>query len=133
MKYLCHTKYYKVGACNEEILVNLWENVESIGNFIAKGSKAICAVNSYDAFRYFARNDDGNGKQRGTLTYKIAFAPRHPNKNNGYRFTEDEIEMLEKDYSKFLVKDSDVILFNYDFFNADIEELEGLYKRLEVA
>ena len=63
------------------------------------------------------------------LTYKIAYAPRHPNEDNDFRFTEEEIEMLRKEYGKYLVKDNKAVIFNFDFFNAEIEELKELYER----
>lgn len=53
--------------------------------------------------------------------------------DNDYRFTEAEIEMLRTEYNRFLVDDRVAVIFNYDFFNADIDELKELYERLEVA
>lgn len=131
MKYICHKKYNKKAACGEELLVCVDDELETVGPFIAQNEKAVCAITSEDAYVYFARNDDGNGRKRGNLTYKIAYAPRHPNKDNGFRFTEEEIEMLEENYSKYLRKDSNTIIFNYDFFNASIEDLQEIYNRLE--
>ena len=133
MKYICHNRYKKTGASGKEYLVRFKDEIETVGNFIAKGAEAVCAITSDDAFRHFARNDDNNGLERGKLTYKIAYAPRRPNIDNDYRFTETEIEMLRTEYSRFLIKDNVAVIFNYDFFNADIEELRELYKRLEVA
>lgn len=133
MKYICHNRYKKTGASGKEYLVRFKDEIETVGNFIAKGAEAVCAITSDDAFRHFARNDDNNGLERGKLTYKIAYAPRRPNIDNDYRFTETEIEMLRTEYGHFLIKDNVAVIFNYDFFNADIEELRELYKRLEVA
>jgi hypothetical protein len=39
--------------------------------------------------------------------------------------------MLTKDYQRFL-KPTDMILFNNDFFNAEISELEELAKKLNI-
>lgn len=79
---------------------------------------------------HFARNDDGNGLYRGKLTYSIAYASRKPNKENEYRFTENEISWLRKNYSKYLREDDVAVIFNYDFFNADICELEKIAKKI---
>lgn len=131
VEYICHRKYSKIAACGDYLTFKQNARFETIGCFIAHDKRAICTVNSEDAHRYFAKNDDGNGIKRGNLTYKIAYAPRHPNKENGFRFTPDEIEMLEKDYDRFLRKDTDTIIFNNAFFNAKIEDLQEIYNRLE--
>lgn len=133
MQYICHVRYDKIGASGKKYLIRFKDKVETVGHWIAKGAEAICADTSDDAFRHFARNDDNNGMERGKLTYKIAYAPRHPNIDNDYRFTENEIDMLRQEYDRFLIKDKTAVIFNYDFFNADIEELRELYNRLEVA
>ena len=118
MNYICHRRYKKEGASGKEHLIRRKTNLESIGKFIAIGAEAICSTTSADAFQYFARNDDGNGLERGRLTYEIAYAPRHPNKDNGFRFTEGEREMLVDEYRRFLRQDVDTIIFNFDFFIA---------------
>lgn len=130
MKYICHNRYNKKGASGKEYLIRFKDEIETVGRFIAKGAEGICTVTSDDAFRHFARNDDGKGLERGKLTYKIAYAPRHPNEDNDFRFTEEEIEMLRKEYGNYLVRDNKAVIFNFDFFNAEIEELKELYERL---
>ena len=132
MKYICHKKFDKMTVCGEHMTFKKNAQLEVIGKFIAYGKKAICATTSEDAYMFFARNDDGKGIERGKLTYAIAYAKRHPNKDNGFRFTPSEIEMLETEYGQYLRKDTDTIIFNHDFFNADIEDLREIAKRLEV-
>lgn len=131
MEYICHTRYKKRGASGREYNLPRGTVLETVGPFIAKDNTAVCRVDSEDAHVYFARNDDGCGMERGRLTSAIAYSDRHPNEDNGYRFTDEEIEMLERDYGHFLRK-LDVILFNHDFFNADILTLREIAKRLEV-
>lgn len=100
------------------------------GNFIVtKDGKLICYTTSHTAHKYFARNDDGNGLERGKLTYAIAYGTR---KKSNFRFTVKEQQMLIRDWGRFLKKDLDVILFNHDFFNADIEELQKLADILKI-
>lgn len=132
MEYICHKRFKGIGASGKEYLIRRKEKLQSVGRFISLGAEAVCVPSSENAYKYFARNDDGNGLRRGELTYRIAYSPRHPNENNGYRFTDAEREMLETEYSHFLRQDVDTIVFNYDFFNADIEELEEIARRLEV-
>lgn len=131
MQYVCHQRYRKKGACGRKYFFKPGDILESIGPFIAKDNREVCSRSSDDAFRYFARNDDGHGMERGELTYSVAYAERHPNKENGYRFTPEEIGMLEREYPQYLVPGIDVILFNADFFNADISVLREIKNRLE--
>lgn len=129
MEYICHRRYKKTGASGKEYNFRRGTKLETISNFIALNDGAVCSAKSLDAFQYFSRNDDGRGLERGDLTYAIAFSPRKPNKDNDFRFTDKEREMLCKEYKHFL-KDMDFIVFNYDFFNAEIEELQKLADRL---
>lgn len=132
MQYVCHQRYRKKGACGRKYFFKPGDALESIGPFISKDNREVCSRKSDDAFRHFARNDDGLGMERGRLSYHIAYAERHPNKNDGYRFTPEEIEMLERDYPQYLVPGIDVILFNADFFNAEISVLKEIKNKLEV-
>lgn len=131
MEYICHTRYKKRGASGREYNIRRGTVLNSIGAYIAKDNAAVCRVDSEDAYMHFSRNDDGLGMRRGELTAAIAYSDRHPNEDNGYRFTEAEIEMLEADYGDFLRK-LDVIRFNHKFFNADIDVLCEMARRLEV-
>lgn len=126
MKYVVHRRYKSIGTCGEYFNFKPGTVLETIGRFISKDNKAVCAIHSEDAHRHFSRDDDGKGAERGALTYAIAYAPR----GDGFRFTDEEQDMLRKEYSHFLVKDQDVILFNDDFFNSAIPELKTLYKRI---
>lgn len=130
MKYICHRRYKKVGASGDAYNFRRETEFETIGDFIAYENKAVCSIRSADAYMYFARNDDGKGLERGRLTYAIAYSERTPNKNDKFRFTPEERDILCAEYGYFLEKDLDFIVFNYDFFNAEIEELQELYDRI---
>jgi hypothetical protein len=65
--------------------------------------------------------------RRGKLAYAIAYASR----GDKYRFSEEEIAMLTRDYQRFL-KPTETILFNDDFFKAEIADLEELAKKLNI-
>ena len=80
---------------------------------------------------HFAPDDDGQGLRRGQLCWKVAYSFRRPNKDNNFRFTDKEIEMLQEEYPHFLVDGGDPVLFCHEFFQAEVKELEGLFSRLE--
>ncbi len=131
MEYVVHRRFRAKAACGELMNIPYGAKFETIGDFIATpDGKAICFTTSEAAQQYFARNDDGQGLERGKLTYAIAYAPRRA--GNGFRFTDDEIVMLEKHWSHFLMDDVDTILFNEDFFNAQVPELAMLAAALNI-
>lgn len=132
MEYICHKRYKKTGASGEEYNFPYGTKLRTVGTFIANGPEAVCSVKSEDAYMYWARNDDGQGLMRGMLTHAIAYSHRKPNKDNGFRFTPEEIEILEKEYPHFLRQDTDTIIFNHEFFNAEVDELKKMADRLEV-
>lgn len=132
MKYICHRKYNKIGACNELYNIEVGQTFFTIGKYIADDSKAICHIASEDAFKYFAKDDDGQGLERGRLTYEIAYADRHPNSNNGFRFTEAERDMLVEQYGQYIKDNTEYLRFNYDFFNADVNIIKEIANKLGV-
>jgi len=136
MQYITHHRLRGKAACGLELNVPYATSFSTIGNFIATNdSKAICYTTSEMAHKYFARNDDGQGLRRGALTYAIAYSQRHRTNTEGnraQRFTDEEIETLERDWSKYLIPDISVILFNHDFFNAEVDDLEKMAKALNI-
>ena len=130
MEYVCHRRYQKRGANGKPYNLKVGSRFDSIGQFIAYKNAAICSIRSEDAYMHFARNDDGRGLERGRLTYEIAYSDRHPNEDNGFRFTDEEARILMRDYSRFIRQDVDTIIFNFEFFNASIEELKEIKERV---
>ena len=109
--------------------------METAGDFIiTTEGKPICYATSEAAKMHFARNDDGQGLERGKLTWAIAYSKRVRTGPNGrqQRFTEEEIELLERKWAHFLRQDVEVILFNEDFFAAAVPELKELADALHI-
>lgn len=131
MEYVVHRRFKNRAAYGKIVDIPVGAKFESIGYWIAtKDGKAICAITSENAKRHFARNDDGCGLKRGELTYAIAFGPRR--EGEGFRFSDDEIEMLESRWSHFLNTEVDTILFNDNFFKASMLELWSLASALNI-
>jgi len=127
MQYICHRRYKQTGASGKKYNFPYGTTLDSIGKFIAYNNEAVCAVTSEDAHQFFARNDDGRGLERGALTYAIAYRPR----GLGFRFTDWDRTMLEHEYPQFL-KNTEFILFNHDFFDAEISVLEEIANKLRI-
>lgn len=132
MNYIVHKRFKQTGASGERYNFPYGTELETIGNFIAYNNEAVCTTTSQQAHEYFARNDDGRGLERGKLTYAIAFSSRHPNKTDTFRFTPEQRNLLIEKYSHFLIPSEEWILFNHNFFNAEVEELEEMAQQLEV-
>lgn len=136
MEYIAHKRFKSMAACKRVLNIPYGTKLESIGRFIATpDGKAVCFTTSENAHKYFSRNDDDNGLERGALTYAIAYEKR-PLINNKisqfYRFSNEEIKLLESHWKHFLRDDVDVILFNHEFFNADIWQLRELARQLKI-
>lgn len=86
----------------------------------------VCYVGSYVAFDCFSQNDDGNGKERGRL--KTAIIKKLQRKE--YDSTYDN--RWEKVWNDSICKKyknpefTDHWLWNYDFYNAPIEDLSHI-------
>ena len=117
MKYITHNRFKKLAACGEAVNIPYGTEMETAGDFIiTTEGKPICYATSEAAKMHFARNDDGQGLERGKLTWAIAYSQRVRTGPNGrqQRFTEE------------------VILFNEDFFAAAVPELKELADALHI-
>lgn len=137
-EYITHRRFKNLALCGEKINLPYGTKLFAAGNFIfTKDKKVICSVTSLNAHKHFAINDDDRGLERGKLTYAIAYSNRkkicytYDKQQIFCRFSEDEQEMLKKEY-KYFLKDHDNIVFNHDFYNADLEELQKLADALKI-
>lgn len=123
MTYIAHRRYRGKTAAGITVNFPRGTEFEAIGPWIARDGKAVCAIHSDTAQKYFARNDDGCGLLRGQYTRKIAWEPRD---RGGFRFTEDERDLLATKWAKFLRPEHEFIIFNDDFFAAEIMDLRQM-------
>ncbi len=131
MKYVAHHRYKGLDAGGKLVNIRCGTEFETVGDFIATPEgRGICFASSEVAHQYFAVNDDGRGLERGALTHAIAYSRR--NSGNGFRFSDSEIEMLERSWGHWLRRDADTIIFNEDFFAAQPEGLRRLADALKI-
>lgn len=78
----------------------------------------ICYETSENAHRHFARNDDGNGLERGRLTREI----QKRLKNRKEKWSKVWEDPLCQKYKR--QDHPDHWLWNHDFYNAPIEDLQ---------
>lgn len=124
MRYICTKPYHDDSLFGEEkIILKVGEEVQTNEQFIiSQNNHLICRIDSEVGHVYFARDDDGNGLERGLITYILAFETK---------FTDVQKQILIEKYPQFL-RGIDVFLFNYDFFKAEIEDLRDMANDLGV-
>ena len=127
---------------------------EERGNMICCKGKPLCFATSENAHQYFSRNDDGQGERRGELVREIMGQLKTPEVRHKpdpkyplaeYHMTAKESAKLEsarkarneawgrvwddpsiRKYKR--VEFADYWLFNHDFYNAPVEDLEYILK-----
>ena len=135
MKLVVHHRYRGLDAAGKRMNVRYGTELVTVGDFIATTEgRRICFTTSDVAHRYFAANDDGRGLERGVLIHAIAYSNRTREWPDGsiHRFSEAEVEMLEREWGHWLRQDVDTILFNNDFFAAQPEDLQRLADALKI-
>lgn len=102
---------------------------ETIRGYIFCQNGPVCAVTSQNAYDYFAQNDDGQGAYRGKLTQSILQKLRSLKENKEENQKAWEKIWNDKTCLKYKRPEhSDYWVWSYDFYNAEITELEYIQK-----
>lgn len=128
MKYIVHTRFKAKAICGEVNLPALTE-VELKDNMLYWQDKPLCVITSENAHTYFARNDDGQGMERGRLTQAITKTLE--NNDDKYQERWDKVweDTICQKYKR--TEYADYWLWNHAFFNADIADLEHIYNLIK--
>ena len=124
MDYICFNRFNQNALCGE-VNIPYGTKLDETNNIISYHENPICYIKSQNAYDYFARNDDGKGLERGKLTSEIIKLLN--NRNDGkYQNRWDRIwgDLSLLKYKR--PEHDDYWLWNYDFFNASIEELNRI-------
>lgn len=128
MDYITHTRFKTKAICGEVNLPAMTE-VELKDNMLYYQNKPLCVITSENAHNYFARNDDGQGMERGRLIYQIQKILQK--KDEKYQSRWDKIWNDEK-CQKYKRKEyADFWLWNHAFYNAEIEDLQYIYNLIQ--
>lgn len=133
--YITHRRFRGKALSGKEVNIPAMTKLDGEDGLILYNNEPLCFDTSQVAHKYITRNDDGNGMERGMLTYEIAFSNRKRfsnDKTRRQRFTDEEIELLSTKWQKYLNPDVDVILFNQAFFDGNIGELREMAKDLHM-
>lgn len=135
MEYITHTRYSGKDMNGEDILIRRGQRLERRGDILYYDNKPVCIYRSLIGKMHFAKNDDGHGLERGKLSYAIAYAPRLRHSDDGarqQRFSDDELEILHRDWPQYLKPNLDVLLFNDKFFEESPDVLKQIAEAVNI-
>ena len=121
MTYLV-TRRFKAKTMSGIVNLPYGTACELRGETIYHGGKPLCFVTSENAHQYFSRNDDGKGERRGELVREIMGRVKGNSEAWGRVWDDPSIRKYKR------VEFADYWLFNHDFYNAPIEDLEYILK-----
>lgn len=129
MEYIVHKRFKNLSMSGQ---INLPYNTkcEESNGVIYYDNKPICYTTSQNAYDYFARNNDKNGQKRGKLTKEIVATLANRDENYQERWN----KLWDNEYvQKFRRKEhGDFWVWNYDFYNASIDDLQTIKKIIEL-
>lgn len=120
MEYIVYRQFNTKAICGE---VNLPVGTicQYDQGFITYDGKALCVVTSENAHRYFAKNNDGRGLERGQLVHSILKKLRDQDDACHERWTAVENDPICKIYKRHDHPDN--WLWNHAFYGANIGHL----------
>lgn len=122
MKYITIKRFKRTGI-GGHFNIPYGTEVNRQGEMLIFDGKEICVARSAAAHEYFARDDDDNGLERGKLSHAII------NTLGGFS---NNAELWEKIFENELAQKyrrtehADYWLWNDDFFNAPLDDLQYL-------
>lgn len=125
MQYICHKRFKDKVLCGKVNLPAMTQCEEVSGVIFHKGNP-ICAIASENAHQYFTRNDDGQGLLRGKLTQAIQTTLRKRDKDHQARWDKVWADSICQKYKR--TEHADYWLWNHEFYNADIYDLQHIAK-----
>ena len=138
IKFLLHTDYSGTILTNpvteKEFKQGTIAYLDPYTELIHINEFPICHKDSEVANMYFCRDDDNQGWLRHKYTYAIAYSKRQRIHKDGTvsRLTEEETDIIISKWKHFIKDVPDVILFNSNFFNATIEDLQKLAREINI-
>ncbi len=118
------TKRFKTKAMCGPVNIPYGVECEAIGNTIFFHGLPLCYTTSQNAHDYFARNDDGQGLMRGKIIQDIQKMLSDKRDQSRYEYRWSKIWANDLCYKYKRVEHEDFWLWNHEFYNAPIEDLQ---------
>ena len=99
------------------------------GYLILDDGRRLCTVTSQNAYDYFSRDDDGMGRERGTLVHDIRRTLER--RDAKYQSRWDRLWADEGANKLRRTEHEDYWLWSFAFYNADVNELRRISRLLE--
>ena len=128
MKYITFSRFKGVAICGDVNIAALTE-VDERGDIICLDDKPVCFTKSENAHKHFARNDDGNGMERGWLTSTIIGTLKIHDDKYQERWDRVWNDDLCQKYKHPLHHDH--WIWNHRFYNAPLEDLKHIYNLIK--
>lgn len=129
MKYIAHRRFRKYAICGP-VNIPAATELECKDGIIIYNNGLVCYEGSETDHQFFTRNDDGNGMKRGELTQAImktlAKTKGRGDKEHQERWDKVWNDPICQPYRR--ADDDKYWLWNHDFFNAPIEDLQHIAK-----
>ena len=125
MEYIVHKRFKENAICGKVNLPALTICTES-GGMIYHNGKPLCSAFSQNAYKYFARNDDKRGLERGKLVTAITTALEKQDEHYQERWDKIWADPACRQFKR--PQSEDHWLWNFAFYNAEIFSLEHIAK-----
>ena len=123
MNYICIYEYSGKSINCKHVNIPYGADMTDNGNYIFDAdNNPICRIDSQVGHMYFANNDDGNGLERGAIIRKLTI---------DCKYSDEQVNIIFDNYSDFL-QSTEFLLFNNDFYRADIDTLRTLIDDLGI-
>lgn len=98
--------------------------IQAEDGFLTIEGAPLCGDHSQNAYDFFARNDDGQGEERGKLIQAIRKVLEKRDADHQTRWDKVWADKLCQKYKR--AEHADFWLWNHDFFNASIPDLRHI-------
>lgn len=130
MQYIVFHRFRKPCLCGQ-VNIPAFTLCDTVEDLIFHNGEPVCFTTSEDAYQYFARNNDGNGLRRGKLTHAIK--KKLENRSDPLyqtRWNAVWNDLICQKYKR--VDHAEHWLWNHEFFNAPIEDLQYIARLIGV-
>lgn len=124
--YVATKQFRGVGLSGDYLVIHFGQALDEHEGVLYWQGKAVCLVDSVNGSKHFSWDGDGRGKERGALTYALAYGDG----GQSWAFSESEKDLMRNKWGRYLRSLSDTNIVNAEFFLAPVETLEQIAKDL---